>query len=65
MVDQKLTYIYFMNTAYWISHRAIKLVYDIGDGFCTSPHDISVMKNTVYSFFNVRLVQYYQHNHTR
>ena len=54
MVDQKLTYIHFMNTAYWISHCAIKLVYDIGDGFRTSPHDISVMKNTVYSFFNVR-----------
>lgn len=41
-------------SAYWISHRAIKLVYDIGDGFRTSPHDISVIKNTVYSFFNLR-----------
>lgn len=47
----------YMSIAYWISHRAIKLVYDINDGFRTLPEgtSIDVLKDTVYKFFNVNI----------
>ena len=41
---------------YWISHRAVKLVYDIEDGFRQAPAgtDIKILKDEVYKYFNVR-----------
>ena len=41
---------------YWISHRAVKLVYDIEDGFRQVPAgtDIKILKDEVYKYFNVR-----------
>ena len=49
--------VFYMSIAYWISHRAIKLVYDIDDGFRTLPQgtNIDVLKDTVYKFFNVNI----------
>lgn len=42
---------------YWIAHRGIKLVYDVEDGFRQVPPgtDIKRLKDTVYSYFNVRM----------
>ncbi len=40
---------------YWISHRAIKTVYDHDDGFAVSAHDITAVKNCIYTMFNVRM----------
>ena len=39
--------------AYWISHRAIKTIYDGEDGLNTPVHDITLLKSTIYSFFEV------------
>lgn len=38
---------------YWISHSAIKTVYDHEDGFCKSPHNIAAIQDVVYTKFNV------------
>ena len=46
---------------YWIAHRGIKLVYDVEDGFRQVPPgtDIKRLKDTVYSYFNVRMTAAY------
>ena len=44
---------YNIYLAYWISHRAIKLVYDVEDGLRSIPSDITILKEAVTTFFNV------------
>jgi N-acetylglucosamine kinase len=43
-------------SGYWISHRAVKLVYEVNDGFRSLPHgvSISVLKDIVFEFFNLK-----------
>ncbi|XP_011410197.1 PREDICTED: N-acetyl-D-glucosamine kinase-like [Amphimedon queenslandica] len=43
-------------SGYWISHRAVKLVYDIEDGFRQAPAgtDIKILKDEVYKYFNIK-----------
>lgn len=43
---------------YWISLKAIKLVYDIEDGMIPPTHDITAVKNTIYQFYNVSYMYY-------
>lgn len=38
---------------YWISHTAVKTVYDDDDGFVKSPYDITLVKESMYDFFKV------------
>lgn len=38
---------------YWISLKAIKLVYDVEDGMISLPYDITAVKKTIYEFYNV------------
>ena len=38
---------------YWISHKAIKTVYDQEDGFAESAHDIAAVKDAIYTMFEV------------
>lgn len=40
-------------SAYWISHLALKTVYDHEDNFCRRTMDITVLKETVYKFFKI------------
>ena len=42
--------------AYWIAHRAIKLVYDCDDGIERLPEgmSINILQSEVVKFFNVR-----------
>lgn len=41
-------------TAYWISHLALKTVYDHEDGLNQSPHDITAVKEIIVNKFQVR-----------
>ena len=38
--------------AYGTVHRALKTLYDHEDNLVVAPHDISVLKEAVYKFFN-------------
>ena len=40
-------------SGYWISLKAIKLVYDVEDGMISLPYDITAVKKTIYQFYNV------------
>jgi hypothetical protein len=40
-------------SGYWISHRAIKCVYDAEDGLVTQSHDHTAVKNLIYEHFKV------------
>ncbi|TRY92035.1 hypothetical protein DNTS_033837 [Danionella cerebrum] len=40
-------------SAYWISHLAVKSVFDTRDNLVTSPHDISFVKKTMEEYFKV------------
>ena len=42
-----------LTIGYWISHSALKVVYDNEDGFAKSAHDITAVKNVIYTKFNV------------
>ena len=42
-------------SGYWISLKAIKLVYDVEDGMISLPYDITAVKKTIYKFYNVSL----------
>ena len=44
----------FLYTAYWVSHRAIKVVYDHEDGMTQSAHDITAVKRLIVEKFKVR-----------
>uniref|UniRef100_A0A8C1F9E8 N-acetyl-D-glucosamine kinase n=1 Tax=Cyprinus carpio carpio TaxID=630221 RepID=A0A8C1F9E8_CYPCA len=41
-------------SAYWISHLAIKMVFDARDNLVTSPHDITYVKKAMEEYFQVR-----------
>ncbi|XP_062500922.1 N-acetyl-D-glucosamine kinase-like [Corticium candelabrum] len=41
-------------SAYWISQRAIKVVFDAEDGLQEPEHDVSWLKKTVYDYFNLK-----------
>ena len=45
----------YIHIAYWVAHRAIKLVYDIDDGLREMPEGMSIeiLKSEVFNFFNV------------
>jgi len=40
--------------AYWISHMAVKTVFDARDNLVTSPHDITYVKKAMEEYFQVR-----------
>jgi N-acetylglucosamine kinase len=40
-------------SGYWISHRAIKCVYDAEDGLVTQSHDHTAVKNLIYEHFKL------------
>ncbi|XP_002938443.2 N-acetyl-D-glucosamine kinase [Xenopus tropicalis] len=40
-------------SAYWISHRAMKMVFDAVDNFVAPQHDISYTQQAMYSYFQV------------
>ncbi|XP_048826461.1 N-acetyl-D-glucosamine kinase [Brienomyrus brachyistius] len=40
-------------SAYWISHLAVKIVFDAMDNFATPPHDITNVKNAMQKYFQV------------
>uniref|UniRef100_A0A8C4PXP0 N-acetyl-D-glucosamine kinase n=1 Tax=Eptatretus burgeri TaxID=7764 RepID=A0A8C4PXP0_EPTBU len=40
-------------SAYWISHLALKTVFDYLDNFTSSPHDISYVQNAMHDYFKV------------
>ena len=40
-------------TAFWISHQALKTVYDHEDGLNQSPHDITAVKEIIVNKFKV------------
>uniref|UniRef100_A0A8C1GHQ4 N-acetyl-D-glucosamine kinase n=1 Tax=Cyprinus carpio TaxID=7962 RepID=A0A8C1GHQ4_CYPCA len=40
-------------SAYWISHLAIKMVFDARDNLVTSPHDITYVKKAMEEYFQV------------
>lgn len=41
-------------SAYWISHSALKVVYDHEDGFNQSADDIAAVKNAIYTKFDLK-----------
>ena len=41
------------HSAYWTVQRALKTLYDHEDNFVVAPHDIAVLKEAVYKFFEV------------
>ncbi|XP_046842752.1 N-acetyl-D-glucosamine kinase-like isoform X2 [Xenia sp. Carnegie-2017] len=41
-------------SGYWISHTAVKTVYDDDDGFVKSPYDITLVKESMYDFFKMK-----------
>ena len=43
---------------YWISHRAIKCVYDAEDSLASLSHDHTAVKSLVYEHFKVSLLLY-------
>ncbi|EDO42704.1 predicted protein [Nematostella vectensis] len=40
-------------SAYWISHKAVKTVFDAEDNLVAPPHDIDCVKNAMKSFFKI------------
>lgn len=48
-----LTHVWVLYSGYWISHSALKVVYDHEDGFAKSAQDITAVKNLIYTKFNV------------
>ncbi len=44
----------YLPVAYWISHLAIKTVFDARDNLVTSPHDITYVKKAMEEYFQVR-----------
>eukprot|EP00118_Oscarella_pearsei_P026124 m.309444 g.309444 ORF g.309444 m.309444 type:complete len:345 (+) comp46508_c0_seq1:90-1124(+) len=40
-------------SAYWIVQRAVKIVYDALDGMEKPPHDITFLKEKIYSYFDM------------
>ncbi|XP_028403273.1 N-acetyl-D-glucosamine kinase-like [Dendronephthya gigantea] len=40
-------------SGYWISHMAMKTVYDDADGMVQSPHDVQFVKDEMYNYFNL------------
>lgn len=43
--------------AYWISHLAVKTVFDAKDNLVAPPHDITYVKKAMEEYFQVRLLQ--------
>lgn len=43
--------------AYWISHLAVKTVFDAKDNLVAPPHDITYVKKAMEEYFKVRLLQ--------
>ncbi|KTF79341.1 hypothetical protein cypCar_00031691 [Cyprinus carpio] len=43
-------------SAYWISHLAIKMVFDARDNLVTSPHDITYVKKAMEEYFQVAML---------
>ncbi|XP_059821760.1 N-acetyl-D-glucosamine kinase isoform X2 [Hypanus sabinus] len=41
------------NRAYWISHLAIKTVFDVTDNFKLAPYDISLVQKAMYDYFQI------------
>ncbi|XP_072898184.1 N-acetyl-D-glucosamine kinase isoform X1 [Hemitrygon akajei] len=40
-------------SAYWISHLAIKTVFDVTDNFKHAPYDISLVQKAMYNYFQI------------
>lgn len=40
-------------SAYWISHLAVKTVFDAEDNFVPPPHDIALVKKNMKEYFQV------------
>lgn len=43
----------YLPVAYWISHLAIKTVFDARDNLVASPHDITYVKKAMEEYFQV------------
>ncbi|XP_072488402.1 N-acetyl-D-glucosamine kinase isoform X2 [Notamacropus eugenii] len=39
--------------AYWIAHKAVKIIFDSMDGLQASPHNIDYLKKAMYNYFQV------------
>ena len=53
MLHSKTLLVFSCHVAYWIAHSAMKVVYDDDDGFEKSAFDISVVRDAIYTKFNV------------
>jgi hypothetical protein len=53
MVFKSITLFFLIDVGYWMSHMAIKLVYDDIDGLVKAPFDVTFIKEAMYKFFQV------------
>lgn len=52
--DYVCTYVAIsLAAAFWISHQALKTVYDHEDGLTQAPHDITAVKEIIVNKFKV------------